>query len=359
MPESQIAIFDGTAHEVSVQSVAITPPQTDEILVRVLGCTLCGSDLHTFCGRRSVAVPTILGHEIVGEIVEFGPEARREDYGGVPLAVGDRVTWAIVAACGGCFYCSHDLWPKCTRATKYGHERIAPQRELLGGLAEYALLVSGSAIFRLPQAVPLEVACPANCATATVAAALEAAGSLANATVAITGMGLLGLTACAMARSLGASTVIAVDVAEPRLARARDFGVTHTCPPSEFASVTAKVTHGRGVDAFVELSGSTEAIAQSWPQVRIGGTIVLVGAVFPGPAWSIAPEQIVRKQLTIRGIHNYSPRHLAHAVRFLSEWHTHYPFAKLVSAWFSLQEVQTAFTTAETGEHIRVGVRPA
>lgn len=353
MRETTAAVFDGT---LSLQRFAVPEPRGGEVLVRVLGCTLCGSDLHTVAGRRAVAVPTVLGHEIVGEVVAFGPAASHADWTGQALQVGDRVTWAVVAACGKCFFCTHDLWPKCTAATKYGHEALAPGRELLGGLAGHILLAEGTATVKLPNELPLGVACPANCATATVAAALEAAGEVRDATVCVLGAGLLGLTACAMARERGA-IVVAVEWLAERRARAERFGAHHAVAPEELATVLEKLTDGRGADVLIELTGSTAALEAAWPRVRIGGTFVLVGAVFPGPLLFVSPVQIVRRWLTIRGVHNYSPRHLVEAVRFLASAHERYPFAELVSDWLPLDDVAAAFKLAEDPARVRVGVR--
>jgi alcohol dehydrogenase len=358
-PHTWAAVYDGTPRAVSLRRFPIPTPQGDESLVRVLGCTLCGSDVHSYTGRRAVAVPTVLGHEIVGEIEAFGPAASRRDWDGNELRVGDRVTWAVVAGCGDCFYCRRDVWAKCLRATKYGHERIEPGRELLGGLAGHCLLVRGTAVVKLPPELPLAVACPASCGTATVAAALEAAGELTGAAVCVTGLGLLGLTACAMAKERGAAEVIAVDVFPPRLDRATAFGATRTATPESLAEVARAATGGHGADVVVELSGSTAALEAAWPCVRLGGTIVLVGAVFPTPPVSVYPEQVVRRQLTLRGVHNYSPRHLAEAVRFLIATHQTYPFAGLVAEWLPLAEVGRAFELSEDPARVRVGVTPS
>jgi alcohol dehydrogenase len=303
-------------------------------------------------------VPTVLGHEIVGEIVEFGPIASRRDWSGTELVVGDRVTWAVVAGCSDCFYCRRDLWAKCLNATKYGHERLTPGRELLGGLAGYCQLVAGTAVVKLPPELPLAVACPASCGTATVAAALEAAGELSGAVMCVTGLGLLGLTACSMARELGATEVIAVDVSPQRLDRAARFGATRTTNPESLAEVVRAATGGHGADVVVELSGSTQALEAAWSGVRMGGTIVLVGTVFPTPPVAMFPEQVVRRQLTLRGVHNYSPRHLAAAVRFLATAHHKYPFAELVAEWVPLAEVSRAFELSEDPARVRVGVIP-
>src|SRR5262249_8984673 len=166
-------------------------------LVDVVACTLCGSDIHTLHGCRAVPVPTILGHEILGRIAAFGPEAPRRDAVGHPLQEGDRVTWGVVARCGGCFYCLRGLPQKCERQVKYGHEPLRPGLELTGGLAGHCLLMPGTTVLRVPDDLSDALVCPVNCATATVAAALEAAGPIDGRRVLVMGSGMLGVTAMA------------------------------------------------------------------------------------------------------------------------------------------------------------------
>ncbi|WP_254511331.1 zinc-binding dehydrogenase [Anatilimnocola floriformis] len=354
---SQAAVFEGTAREVHLRELSLPDLQSGETLVRVLGCTLCGSDLHSYEGHRKVPVPTVLGHEIVGEIISFGEGTPRIDLAGRELRIGDRVTWAIVANCGECFYCQRNLPQKCLQSVKYGHEAFRPGRELLGGLAEHCLLVRGTAIIRVPENLPLEVACPASCATSTVAAALEAAGELSGRTVGILGAGMLGLTVCAMSRTAGAAEVLCVDTNEARRAQAIAFGATHALTPDELANKVRELTDGHGLDILLEFTGSTPALENAWPLLRIGGRIVLVGAVFPGPPLSLVPEQIIRRQLTISGVHNYAPRHLAVAMSFLEHNQEKFPFASLVAAWRPLAETAEAFQVARESQAVRIGVR--
>lgn len=355
---SLAAVFCGEPGRVQLQSLPTPEPRGREILVRVESCTLCGSDLHSFEGRRKVPVPTILGHEIVGRIAAFGPEAERRDAGGQPLTLGDQVVWGLVAACGSCFYCQRDLPQKCERAVKYGHEAFRSGYELLGGLAEHCLLLPGTAIVRVPPDVPLNTISPCSCATATIAAALEPVDTLHDRVVCIAGAGLLGLTASGMARSRGAAAVIVCDLHEQRRALARDFGATHCVTPENLASVLHDVTSGHGADVALELSGAPAAFQALWPQVRMGGSLVLVGAVFPSAPVPLAMEQIVRRNLTLRGVHNYGPRHLTTAVQFLQQTQTMYPFERIVSRWFSLQQVDAALAAAMDPTNIRIGVKP-
>lgn len=358
MTLSQAAVFDGNAGQITLRDVPIPRPRGTEALARVLGCTICGSDLHTFEGRRSVPVPTVLGHEIVGEIIELGESGPHLDSAGQELQVGDRITWAIVAHCGHCAMCRRGLPQKCLHAVKYGHEPLQPGRELLGGLATHCLLVEGTSIVRLPDDLPLATACPASCATATVAAALESAGELHDRSVCIFGAGMLGLTACAMAESLGAGKVVCIDPVTSRLDRAVSFGATHVATPLGLSEIASDTTGDLGFDVVLELSGSPAAFHAGWPLLRIGGTLVLVGAVFPGPPVPVALEQIVRRHVTIRGIHNYAPRHLVAAVDFLAAHHKRVPFAGLVSQWYSLTSVSDAFAGSASPDKIRIGVTP-
>lgn len=352
------AVYQGQAGEVQLQELESPPLAPGDVLVRVLGCTLCGSDLHSYQGHRQVPVPTVLGHEVVGEIMAFGPGAQPRDVAGVELRIGERVTWAIVASCGACFYCTRGLPQKCLQSVKYGHEAFRPGRELLGGLAEQCLLVRGTSIVRLPESLPLEVACPAGCATATVAAALDTAGELTRRNVIVLGAGMLGLTACAMSRSRGAAEVICVDLNEHRRARAQEFGATRAVLPQELAAVAKSISSGHGCDVLLEFTGATPALENAWPLVRIGGRIVLIGAVFPGPPYPLLLEQVIRRQLTISGVHNYAPQHLLAAVKFLAEDGIRYPFASLVSEWRPLREAAAAFERARDPQAVRIGVRP-
>ncbi len=351
------AVFRGPGLSLDLREIAIPEAGGSAMLVEVLACTLCGSDLHTLHGRRTVATPTILGHEILGRVASFGPEAPRRDAAGIPLREGDRVTWGVVAICGGCFYCRRDLPQKCERQVKYGHEPLRPGLELVGGLAGHCLLVPGTTVLRVPDDLPDAVACPVNCATATVAAALEAAGPIAGRRVLVMGSGMLGVTAMAWARTLGAEAVIACDLDPDRRALAGRFGATHAASPDDLASIALDSTGGYGFDVALEMTGAAESIEAILPLVRLGGTVVLVGSVFPTRPVPIAPEQIVRRCLTLRGVHNYAPRHLRAALDFLAD-HPPFPFEGLVADWQPLGAIEQLLASPGSPDRLRLGIRP-
>ncbi len=350
-------IFNGAGTPLELRDLALMEPTGSEILVRVVACTLCGSDLHSVTGRRSVPVPTILGHETLGRIVQFGPSAPRIDAIGSPLKERDRVTWSVVANCGECFFCARELPQKCERQLKYGHEAFQPGRELTGGLAGHCMLVAGTSVVRIPDELSDAAACPANCAGATVGAAIEVAGTIAGRSILIMGSGMLGVTAIAWARWLGAKDVIACELDPHRRQLAQMFGAHIATTPADLVGSVHERTDGRGADVVIELSGSSDAVEAAIPLARMGGTIVLIGSVFPSRAIDLFPERIVRNCLTIRGIHNYAPRHLAAAVRFLTA-NRHLPLEDLVTEWVTLSAVPRAILEPLPEGKLRLGTRP-
>lgn len=345
-------VFDGEPRTLRARDIERREPCRGERWVEVLATTLCGSDLHTWNGRRTVATPTILGHEIVGRIVEEGPGCPGVDARGRPLRVGTRVTWAIVASCGSCDRCVGGLPQKCRSAVKYGHERAEGRFALTGGLATHCILAAGTTILALEDGIPLPAAVPAGCAGATVAAAIDACAIRENDVVGVFGCGLLGLTACAMASDLGAR-VVAIEPDENRRSLARRFGAAEAVGYELLAE-----TVPRGFDSIVEVSGRNSAFTAGIESLRVGGTLVLVGSVAPAPDVPLSLEAVVRKCLTIRGIHNYKPADLVRAVEFLERRHAAFPFAECVSAWYPLGAAADAFRAASSSAHVRVGIVP-
>ncbi len=277
--------------------------------------------------------------------------------------MGDRVTWSVASSCGACFYCELGVPQKCEHLFKYGHERTDPRHPLSGGLAEHCHLAQGTAVLKVPDLLPDEVACPANCATSTVAAALRVAGDCRNRAVLVQGAGMLGLTAAAMARHQRAREVIVCDLDEQRLAQAVRFGATRAVlvrpdMGDDLTDVVADATGGRGVDVAIELSGSTAAIEAGLQLLRIGGRYVWVGSVFPTRGVNVTPEHVVRRLLRIEGVHNYTPADLIKAMDFLADTIAEFPFADLVPMRFPLIEADAAFQHAITTKAPRVAVIP-
>lgn len=356
--QGKAVLFQGAGHPLQACEAPLPEIQPGEALVEITSTTLCGSDLHTFHGRRETATPAVLGHEIIGRIAALSAVDPPPAFDGAPLNVGDRVTWSLCVNCGDCFYCNRDLPQKCEQLLKYGHQSFE-LHPWCGGLASHLLLRRNSAIFKIPDHLPDEVACPANCATATVAGALRHAGDVNGATVVIMGAGMLGLTASAMAKEAGAK-IILVDRDPQRLEQGRDFGASTLIQvPQVGTSLRDQVlvgTEGRGADVVFEMTGASDVVQEGIQLLRTGGQLVLVGSVFPSEPINLYPEELVRRMLRIQGVHNYAPEDLGAALEFLAKHGRNYPFVSLVGAQFPLSDCAEAFAYAATGRTFRVRI---
>jgi len=356
-------VFRGVGRDferIAVPDVLLHP---GEALVAVELATICGSDLHTIDGTRHGNTPLVLGHEQVGRVVALGPGPAAQTVDGRAVSVGMRVVWGVAVDCGRCRYCRLGLPQKCTTLRKYGHERMQRGWELAGGFASHAHLLARTPIVEVPDSLPAEMLAPASCATATVMAAFAAAASIrsiSGETVAISGCGMLGLTAIAIAVARGA-TVIAGDPDPERRAAARLFGATATADgtlsgwQSAFAEVPS-ASHGYGI--ALELSGAPAAVQQLLQNADIGAVLVLVGSVFPAGTVPIDPETTVRGMLTIRGVHNYAPQHLLEAVRFLEHANPQ-AFTRLIGSVHPLDDIEVALDAARSRSGARTALVPS
>jgi alcohol dehydrogenase len=334
------AIFDGPGRPMRLIEQAVPTPAAGEVVVRVTCCTLCGSDLHTHAGRRIEPTPAVLGHEVVGRVAAVGP-------GRSDLAVGQRITWAVAVHCGTCERCRRG-WPqKCERLFKYGHARHTAERPFAGGLADYCQLLPKTAICVIPDAAPDRLAALAACAGATAAAVIRAAGPVDGRDVLTFGGGALGLFAGLLARVGGAARVTIVDPDPSSRGRAERFGLE--------ARATAD---GLDADIVCELVGASSAIRSAFDATRVAGTLVLAGTVAPVEPIPLNPEAVVRRCLTIRGLHNYAPADLHATLAALVGPLRDLPWNDLFGDTFPLHEVEAAFVSGHARPGRRVVVRP-
>lgn len=338
-----------------------TPPalKPQQILIRVTCCTICGSDLHTFAGRRAAPPQCVLGHEIIGEVASWGEGATPRDYAGNELQIGQRVTWNMAVGCGSCFYCTNGIPQKCESLFKYGHEPGGDSPT--GGLSSFCVLAPGTSVFAVPDSLSDEIAAPANCATATVSAALRLISqthSMLGANVLVVGAGMLGLTAAAQLKARGACKILAADVNRQRLQLALEFGANEVNDSTSDTDWVRRHTENRGVDIALDFAGVLPAVEACIASVRTGGCVLLAGSVFPMEELKISPESVVRRLLTIRGLHNYAPEDLANAIAFLAENQERFPFHKLASQAYPLSQTQAAFEFAANSGAVRVAVKP-
>jgi alcohol dehydrogenase len=343
-----------------LEQLDLPAPQGAELLVQNELTSLCTSDLHTYFGRRREKSPTILGHETAGRILAFGPGAARQDSLGRPLAEGDRITWAIYASPPGSFFAQISIPQKGEGLFKYGHEELSACCGFHGGLAEHTLLRPHTPLLKLREDTPLATAALISCAISTAAGALRLAGNLEGKAVLLSGAGTLGLAGAALCKEAGAGPIFVADPHPERRELALRFGADETFPSDSErirAYVRGRLGERLGIRVAFDFSGAAEAMELGLELLGIGGTALWAGATAPLRPLAVNAEQIVRKLLSIKGLHNYNEQDFQHAAAFAEACHARYPLHELVSAEFPLEAVNEAFHHAETSGALRVAVR--
>jgi putative phosphonate catabolism associated alcohol dehydrogenase len=321
-----------------------------EILVKLSFTSLCRSDVNTYVGKRREKTPTILGHECVGEIVRFASENGMHDARGRALHIGRQVTWGIFSSDPADPMSVKGIPQKAADLFKYGHELLSEREKFHGGLAEYIILRPNTPVVALSGAISLPAASLINCSVATVAAAFRLAGPVAGKGVMVTGCGMLGVIACAMASHLNAHAIHAVDISGRRIETARRFGATETFLFQHIKDSLPKS------DIVMDFSGSNEAMLAGLAQLETGGTAVWAGATFPQEPLALSAEDLIRRIITLRGIHNYNVSDLVSAVEFMESTNGRYDFSSLVEKTFGLGQTGDAFRYAVENNPYRVGV---
>jgi len=330
----------GQPHEtIAVPGIALA---VDDVLVAVELTTICETDVRAVRGECALAVPVVLGHESVGRVIAIGADGTDAVDGG-PLRLGDRVVWSATVSCRSCDRCRAGLTQRCRARAAYGAERIGAHRELTGGFASHVQLRRGTAIARVPEALPAAVLAPASCVAATAWAAVARAArerELDGARVRVRGGGLLGLTAAAIAAEHGA-LVDLVDDDPLRHALGKRFG--------------ASAEHPGRPDVVIDATGCGAASALA--EVAIGGVVVLAGGEPAAAPQTLDAVTISRRLVTVAAVDGGSGDELAAAVTFLAGRGRAYPFADAVGAVRPLADLDAALAEAGApGAPPRVGL---
>lgn len=358
----RIAVYDTPNAPFRVVDYPLRAPAAGEILVRNRMATICRSDIHTWQGHRPGPYPGLLGHEIIGEIVALG-DGIRCDMRGDPLNVGDRITWSEYFTPGADYFSDVlDLPQKSAGVDKYGHMAATTPPHHHGGFGEYCYVVPRSWILRLPDELSDAEATPLNCGVATMMAVTEAAGIRMGQTVLIQGLGLLGLYGAAIAKARGARAVVGLDTDAGRRARARRFGIDLALDPAmdqaDLRCQLGALCRPAGPDVVIEVCGVAAAIPQGMELLRTGGTYVLAGVVNPQALVTVDANLILKKMLTLRGVHNYHPRNLIEALDFVIANRRRFPFDELVDARYFLDQVSEAMADAANQRVLRAAIVP-
>ena len=240
----------------------------DDAIVRITATGVCGSDLHIFHGRVQIEPGFTIGHEYVGEVVEAGPAV-------TAVKPGDRVLGCFQTACGACFFCRKGLFQKCDASRTFGHGKTLGS--LQGTQAELALVPTANLTLRkVPDGLSDDVALFAGDVMGTGYHAAQAVRP--GDSVAVIGLGPVGLCAVQAAILNGAAHVLAIDLVEDRLAMARRFGAQSVHLTEDDPRQAAKsITQGRGVDVAIEAVGNPQALELALRLTRKCGTVSLIG----------------------------------------------------------------------------------
>jgi (R,R)-butanediol dehydrogenase / meso-butanediol dehydrogenase / diacetyl reductase len=349
------ARFHGKS-DIRIDDVAVPQiKEKDEVLVEVLWCGICGTDLHEYMvgpivtpvtphPLTGVTLPQTLGHEFSARVVEVGPLV-------TDVTVGDRVAIMPAIVCGRCDFCRRGLGHLCVRFACTGLSAET------GGLAQYAVLKEYQ-VSTLPDTVSdlegavVEPACVA-------AYGIDRVGVHGGDVVLVTGAGPIGVLSAMYADALGAATVI---IAEPNpnraaLARAMDIGPVADPTSDGFADLIADLTGGRGVDIVAECSGSTPGLTTAMNSVRTRGSIVQTG-LHTKPA-TIDAMRLSEKDISYVGSWCYLITDWPRIIRLIAAGK--YPVSKAVTAQIALEEVVPRgfdVLVNPTGDQLKVLVSP-
>jgi threonine dehydrogenase-like Zn-dependent dehydrogenase len=333
------------------------------VLLRMLASGICGTDKHTYRGEteqyvgteyeRSTPFPIIQGHENVGVVAELGPGGASA-FDGTPLAAGDRVIPAPNRACGRCHMCARGFpYYLCRNLENYGNSlTCAHPPHLFGGWSEYLYLRPGTAVFRVPDELPDEVAVLTEIFAVThslerAAALPRPAGFRPGDTVVIVGAGPLGLAHAVKASLMGAGQVLVLDPSAGRRALAARVADAAALAPGDGATRELRERcRGEGADVVVSATGFPGAFAQSIALVRDGGTIIEVGAFVDMGDEAFNPALICGRNLTLMGIGGEDLRCYEGTLALLARHNGRIPFAEIVSHRFTVNDAPEAMTTA-------------
>ena len=303
-----------------------------DVLVDVVGCGVCATDLHLLDGSISLyPPPKVLGHEVGGVVRAVGGAVTH-------VAPGDAVALDTSIPCNTCFYCREALPFMC------------PNRVSVAAGFSEVNIVPASVVYKLPPGLPPEIGAlaePLSCAMHAV----ERGGIRPAHRVAIVGGGALGLLVLAMARLSGATEVVVSDLDASRRELATRLGATRTVDPAQenLLGVVREMTDGRGVDCAFEAVGAQATLEQAFDLPRQGGTLVQVSVPPTAARLALKAYELFSRELTIRGSYIRTSE-FRRAVDLLGTL----DLAPLITRRFPLRQIDQAIESARARQGIRI-----
>jgi alcohol dehydrogenase len=352
----------GVSRPLRVMEVELDPPGPGEVLVRMRAAGLCHSDLSVIDGTLPWRLPVVLGHEGAGVVVQLGA-------GVTDLRVGDHVVAAFVPSCGSCEPCTSGRPGLCepgtaanVAGTLLGGKRRLRANELelnhflgVSAFAEHAVLARNSLI-RVDPRLPFDEAAVFGCAVITgTGAVVNTAQLQRGATVAIIGLGGVGLAALLAAHMLDAKAIVAIDLSEEKLHVASILGASHTLNASDpdCADKARRITHG-GVQFAFETAGSVKALELAYRITRRGGTTVAVGLTNAEQRVSLSQLSIVTEERTLKGSFLGSSVPSRDIPRYIGWYQAgKLPVKRLLSEHIALDQINEGFDRLAAAKSVR------
>lgn len=344
----------------------------DDVLVRVDHNGICGTDVHMYQGELDVPFPVVPGHEFSGVVEALGDNVDT-DAKGESVAEGDAVAIVPGINCGECWYCNNlpSRPLACSNRTVYGFRSVDEPPYGHGGMSELVVVEGRGVFYRLPDG--MDVALGALCAPISTAThALERAYQPGlphlresfglGKSVAVQGVGPVGLMAVAAANAAGAGQVIAIDLVPERLAFAEEFGATDTFNVGEYGdglveAVKESTLGGVGPDVIIGAAGTAPAVEQAADIVRNAGTYVEVGHYHHSTV-EFDPGTLVQKELDIYGSLAYPPNQFETSIALLERLHGEVPFPAMFDVQVGLDDAEEAYLKMARGEALCATIHP-
>ena len=344
-----------------VEDVHLDPPGPGELLIKIKATGLCHSDLSVINGDRPRPMPMILGHEAAGEVEECGA-------GVADLKPGDHVVLAFVPSCGSCLPCMEGRPGLCEPGARAngagtllsGARRLTFHQEPIyhhigvSGYAEYAVVSRRSAI-KVDSSLPAHEAALFGCAVLTGVGAVINTGKVpAGSSVAVVGLGGVGLSSLLAANLVGAAEIVAVDTNSQKLEVASRLGATKTVKVGPDAVKEVRDLTNGGVDFAFEMASSVPALQLAFDITKRGGTTVTASLPHPEHRLSIPAVLLTAEERTLKGSYVGSCVPARDIPRFISLYQQgKLPVDKLLSEIVSLEELNEAFDRLAEGKSIR------
>lgn len=346
-----------------IEELELEGPGPGEVLIRIAAAGLCHSDLSVINGDRPRALPIALGHEASAVVEELGE-------GVTDLVPGDHVVVVFMPSCGHCLLCAEGRPALCEpgAAANGAGTLLSGARRLRRGdgyrvnhhtggsvFAEYAT-VSRRSVVKIDPEIPLDEAALFGCAVLTgVGAVINTARVRAGDSVAVIGLGGVGLASLLGAVASGARDIIAIDLSEEKLNLARTLGATQTFNAADPACVEkVRQASAGGVDHALEMAGSIKAFEMAYRITRRGGSTITAGLPPPSATFALPIVNLVGEERVIKGSYIGTCVPSRDVPRYIDLYRKgRLPVNRLISGKLTLDEINIGFDRLHEGKAVR------